>query len=440
MENLLSSPDAEAAVLGAILIDPNLIVPASEEITPDDFSTPVHRWIAIAAWECLLEKIPPTVPVLIEKLKDQARWSEIPTKEAVVYTDFQSIMMRASDVNLSFIKAHSKIIRDLAFRRNGDRRLREAAQLFLDTQRSASEIQSDCNSILGDVFGRREARDPSLESVGKQEESKTASGVQEGVKCGLNWLDNLTGALLPSENWVIDGPYKSRKTTVLLNMILDAAVAAPVSLFTNGDSTRGSTYRKLLAMTMNREAIRYGWEEYRVLSAQALIYPLREERYQKLKEHSKELLHKLKIRLYDGPDLVGSLPEVSRLLRRDRAMFGTRVWAYDYAQTINHGQTDYERVTYYATWCQNINGELGCTSITLSQVSEAGITGGGDSYSPMSKGGGALPAMANVYLKVSYDEPRIKVQLKLARDAPQGKFVLHSCQPVSGLILDKGAI
>jgi replicative DNA helicase len=439
MTLLLASPDAEAAVLGAILIDPNLIVPAAEDITPGDFATPVYIWLAEAAWHCLDHKTPPTVPALIEQLKSARHWSETPTKDAVTYADFQSLMKCVSDVNIAFIKQHIKIIRELAFRRNGDIRLRQAAQLFLDTQHTPEDIQAQCNTLIGSVFDRHDARDPSLVSIDQEEEARLARGEVNSVTCGLKWLDNIVGGFLPSENWVIDGPYKSRKTTVLLNMLLEASYVCPVSIFTNGDSTRGSTQRKLLAMLMNQEAIRYGWNEYRVISSQALAFAMREERYQKLKDHARSILNKLPIRLYDGRDLVGNLSEVARLLRRDHALYGTRVWAYDYAQTVNHGMTDYERVVYYAAWCQNINGELGCTSVSLSQVSEAGINGSGDSYSPMSKGGGALPAMANVYLKVSYAEPTIKVNLKLARDAPMGNIVPHLCQPASGLILNKGA-
>jgi replicative DNA helicase len=439
MSALLASPDAEAAVLGAIMIDPNLIVPASEELTPADFAIPVYVWLAEAAWRCLERKTPPTVPALIEQLKSAQRWSETPNPEAVTYPDFQQLMRCVSDVNIAFIKQHVKIIRELAFRRKGDVRLRQAAQLFLDTQHTPEDIQANCNSIISDVFNRHDARDPSLVSIDQEEEARLARGDVQAIPCGLKWLDNTVGGLLPSENWIIDGPYKSRKTTVLLNMLLEAARMAPVSIFTNGDSTRNSTQRKLLAMIMNQEAIKYGWHEYHVMSSQTLMHALTEERYIKLRDHARGILNKLPIRLYDGRDLVGNLAEVSRLLRRDHALYGTRLWAYDYAQTINHGQTDYERVVYYAAWCQNINGELGCTSITLSQVSEAGIgTNMNDSYSPMSKGGGALPAMANVYLKVSYVEPIIKVQLKLARDAPMGTVAPHHCQPASGLILDKG--
>lgn len=433
---MLSSPDAEQAVLGAILIDPNLIVPAAEDINPSDFATPVNAWIAQAAWSCLERKTPPTVPALIEELKSAGRWSETPTRDAVVYADFQSVMRHATDVDVAFVKQHVRIIRELAFRRRGDERLRRAAQLFLDQKLTPEDIQSSCNSIIGDVFNRRDARDPALTSIAAGDDARIEHGSTTDIPCGLTWLNDYIGGLLPSENWVIDGPYKSRKTTVLLNILLSAAQVCPVSIFTNGDSTRESTYRKLLSMTMNRLALARGWEEYKVLSAQALGYKLNDERYVQLKKSAQEVLGRMTIRIYDGRDLVGNLNEVSRLLRRDCAIYGTRVWAYDYAQTVNHGITDYERVTYYATWCQNVNGELGCTSISLSQVSEAGINGTGDGYSPMSKGGGALPAMANVYLKVSYNEPNIKVKLKLARDAPQGTAVEHRCNPASGLILD----
>jgi hypothetical protein len=136
--------------------------------------------------------------------------------------------------------------------------------------------------------------------------------------------------------------------------------------------------------------------------------------------------------------MVSNLNETGRILRRDVAMYGTRVFVYDYAQAANCGQNDYERTSNIAGWTQQLIGELGVTGIIISQLNEATIKifGDNENYSPGAKGGGALPAMANVFLSTRYAEPLMTVELKLARDTRMGDKMAHRLNPPSGLILD----
>ncbi len=70
---LPSSPDSERVILGAILLDNELITQAIEQISPEDFYSPNNRRI-FKAMTALFEKGERIDPILIgEELKKTAR-------------------------------------------------------------------------------------------------------------------------------------------------------------------------------------------------------------------------------------------------------------------------------------------------------------------------------------------------------------------------------
>lgn len=439
-----TTQQAEAAVIGACIADPNAIVFVAGEVKPDDFTVPVYNWVARAIWSCFETRTPPTMAAVIETLQTQGRWSNVTTKTAVSMADIDGVLQSVTDSDVQYAVHNARLVRDAAFRRRGHASIIKAAEYFKDRNLTPNDVQIKVLTAVGHVFDGRASRDAGISSIGEEERGRLGSmtdGDLPGVSCGIGWLDGLTGGFLPAETWVIAAPYKMRKTTVALNMVLSAARAgAPVSVFTVGDSSRDSTYRKLLSMVMNQLMIGDPQaSERQPVSSKTLQYRLRDAYYNTLKDRASAILEAYPVRLYDGRDLVGSLNETARILRRDAAMYGTRVFVYDYAQAANYGTNDYERTTYFAGWTQQIVGELGVTGIAVSQLNEATVNAGSsDSYSPGAKGGGALPAMANVFLVTRYEEPTLTVELKLARDTRMGDKVTHTVCPPSGLILDAG--
>jgi replicative DNA helicase len=438
-EKLPSNELAEAVTLGACLIQPDTIVSVSQETTPSDFTVPVFRWLAGALWECLEQHTPPTLPVIIGYLESAKRWAgDRPSQDGVCYEDLRKCQLAATDTDIDFARQNAKLIRRAAFRRNGYQAVAQASRVFLDIELDETQIQQRVSQTIEQSFDGVTYRSSDLASIEAEEQKRLANPRgNDGIPCGVRWLDDLTGGFQQAENWVISGAYKARKTTVALNMMLAAAKSgAGVAMFTNGDSTRDATYRKLLAMEMTlRMGVR---PEFRSeVSARTLQHPLGNFEYAKLRTESSEFLKTLRIRLYDGRDMIGNLAETGRIMRRDALLHGIQVFFYDYAQTIVHGTGDYEKVTYYAAWAQNITGELGVPMVTLSQKSEESIKGNlAGSYSPGAKGGGALPAMANVFLETAYVEPMVSIEVKLARDCKAGEKIQHRVAPASGLILD----
>ena len=356
--------EAEIATIGACLADPNAIIFVASETRPEDFAVPANRWLADAIWWCLDQRIPPTMAAVIDRLSASGRWSDNGKREAVAMADIDAALRSISETDIEYAPQNARLVHDAAFRRNGKASLERASKLFDNADLPADDIHKGVLRTIGEVFDGRQRRDAALVSVMDEEHQRLAKMGENdlpGVTCGIKWLDEVTGGFLPAESWVIAAPYKMRKTTVALNMIMAAARAgAPVSVMTVGDSSRDATYRKMLAMVMNEIMISDGaGPDRQVVSSKTLQFILKDKYYSELKSRAELHLYSLPIRLYDGRDMIADLGETARLIRRDVAMHGTRIFVYDYAQACAHGLKDYERTTYFAGWTQQITGEVG---------------------------------------------------------------------------------
>lgn len=440
--NTIPVPEvAEAAVLGSILNKPDVIIDVFDKIAPSDFCIDVHRWIAEAIWDCFTTKITPTYAAVVEKLRARDRFGDELSKTAVTFKDIDAIIGSVVDSDSRAIVDHIQLVRDASFRRTGVNQVEAAAKIFCDMERNVDQIEREVFDKVGRAFDGRGGRDASVSAVGRDEQDRIdrmSDDSTPGIGCGLTWLDDLTGGFLPAEAWVIAAPYKMRKTTLALNMIMACArQEQAVSVFTVGDSSRGATYLKLVSMVMNRLMLDQGFDRPS-LSGRALRYPLHDDEYRAYYHAAREIVDSWPIRLYDGQDKIGNMPEASRILRRDVALYNTRVFVFDYAQAVYSGKNDYERTSAFVTWMQQMIGEYGLTGIAISQLNEETIKSNADSYSPGAKGGGALPAMANVFIVTRYLEPHITIELKLARDSRTGDKMKHLLNPASGLVLDDG--
>lgn len=444
MNDIVMNREAENVTIGACLSDLDAIVFVAPIVSPGDFCVPAHRWMAEAIWWCFNNRTPPTMSAVIDRLIATKRWTDNGngSRDAVSMADIDAALAATSITDIEYAPQNAMLIRDASFRRAGRIALERASKLFSDQTLPADDIQRAVLKTVGEVFDGRAQRDAAVSSIADIEHQRIASMSDTelpGVTCGIKWLDDLTGGFAPAESWVIAAPYKMRKTTLALNMILSSARSgAPVSVFTVGDSTRDATYRKLLALEINRTMLaRRVGEDKHVVSSKTLQYKLRDPFYEELKNVADTELTKLPIRLYDGRDLISDLRETARILRRDHAMYGTRIFVYDYAQACSNGKDDYEKTMNIAGWTQQVSGELGITAIVISQLNENAVrTNDGSEYSPGAKGGGSLPAMANVFLTVAYQEPTVTITLKLARDVRMNDKVSHRINPASGILLD----
>ena len=169
---------------------------------------------------------------------------------------------------------------------------------------------------------------------------------------GFEWFDGLTGGYQDSILMWIASAYKQRKTTLLLNMLLAAAVLGEKPALLSGEMTQEQVYWQLISMLavqnlyqrgkyadsykakdgktiplnwINATALRNAQDAYRswhVDKVQAIDWAL-------------DFYETLDIRIYDSTDDLGGLKDldsITRVVKYDMARHNGRRFFGDYIQ------------------------------------------------------------------------------------------------------------
>lgn len=283
---------------------------------------------------------------------------------------------------------------------------------------------------------------------------------------GLPWLDGLTGGFEPGHLWWVAGPYKSRKTTFMLNMALSAMLTNPHvnAAILSREMPKQRINAQLVAMMAVGHLKQQG--QYQLaddyghalhwISATSLIQSKKRYRqWHPLKATAVDVAidayWKLdrRLRVYDTTPDGGGLDDVAslqRMINRDIAMYGGSLFFIDYLQLFRApGAQLYDRVSYTAQMLQSIAQSKQVTLVIVAQQNEATIQDGGDSYSPGIKGGGDPAQTADYLLTTKYkqdednaDDNFVTVNMKLSRHGQGGSKVKTDMpiHPNSGLLLD----
>jgi len=200
---LPSSPDSERVILGAILLDNELITQAIEQIGPEDFYSPNNRRI-FKAMTALFEKGDRIDPILIgEELKKEGSIDSIggvATITNLTYglPHFSNIfdytkVVKAKAMSRNLIKVCNQITSEaLAEEEDADVILDHAEQLIFaladeKTRQGFSHVQPIAETVLAKV----------------QEFAKRESHALTGLSTGFRDLDEKTSGLQPSDLIII---------------------------------------------------------------------------------------------------------------------------------------------------------------------------------------------------------------------------------------------
>lgn len=386
------------------------------------------------------------------------------------------------------IKANCEIVKDEGIHR-GTRRLLQIADKQLETRGAGSRIEvigklTNLLSTIG-VDGKAEA--VSASEHGRLNRIKDANSV-DGVPVGIDFLDTSSNGYELGHIWWIGGAYKGRKTTLLLNMLLAAAIrrllnpdapdnVSPAFLSLEMRQERvqrqiesmlaiawiykhgfyGKTYRN-----KNGYEVHYDWIGHSLIKrvnrmhghlegeAQLNAYKsmLGEERGYAV-FWAQQTYDKLSMRIYDSSTEHGNLHDynsVDTAINMDIINHGGNWFGVDYLQLISHpGSSIFEQVSDMSKGFQKKAQKKNVTMLVLAQLNEDTIKNG-ESYSPGVKGGGDPAQTADYFIRTRYndnvttsDETQLSVQMKLSRHSAGGNGVkeLMEIHPASGLILSQ---
>ena len=226
------SPEAEQAVLGGILMRPQLMHVIVDLIADTDFYLPAHATIFRAFLDLYRKSAPIDLISTAEQLKSSNALEEAggavylaDLAQAVVSganAEYYATIVRDKSLQRGLINACSSIIS------NCYDASREVGSLLDESEQAVFAISQ--RTTGRDFTGARELVDSVFENLSKLADSRD---VITGVTTGYSRLDKLTAGLQPSDLIIVAARPSMGKTAFSLCMGLNAAIrqGVPVAVF-----------------------------------------------------------------------------------------------------------------------------------------------------------------------------------------------------------------
>ncbi len=298
--------DAEASVLGGILLENDAINRALEVVAPADFYRESHRKIFRAMIELSDRSEPVDLITLSELLKARG---ELEAVGGTAYlTSLNDLVPTAAN-----IAHYARIVREKAILRHLINAATDIATRGFEEQGNVDEFLDAAEKVIFDIAEKKiqssfvavsDMIKDTLKTVEKLYERKE---LVTGVPTGFKDLDKLTAGLQPSELIVVAGRPSMGKTAVCLNVATHAALNAGIGV-------------AIFSLEMAREqlVLRMLCSEARVDNSKVRAGYLGERDFPKL-ANAAGRLHEALIYIDDTPAIsVLELRAKARRLIRDR--------------------------------------------------------------------------------------------------------------------------
>ncbi len=213
---------AEEAVLGAVLINPESYFDLAEFIQPDDFYIIRNGWVWSAFTRLHERRQPIDILTVTETLEEQGQLGEV---GGVAY-----LMALVNQTPSSLhAEAYGRIVSDNAVRRRMLSAANDLAQLAYNQQKPVDSIIDEAEKSIFNISERRirhdlqPIQDVLSEYYDRVDQLSTRSEEIFGVPTGLIDLDRLLGGLQKSDLLIIAGRPSTGKTGFLLSVAKNAA-------------------------------------------------------------------------------------------------------------------------------------------------------------------------------------------------------------------------
>ncbi|MDN5819360.1 MAG: replicative DNA helicase [bacterium] len=214
--------DAEKSLLGAVLINDDVIADASEEVTEKDFYDKRHSTVYGAMMRLYEKHKPVDLLTLTEELtkKDQL--------ETVGGSAFLSELTNYVPTAAN-ARSYAEIVSQKAIRRRLIKASGDISELGYDEDTTTGELLEKAEAEIFSVSDQSLKTDlVSLESVltdsfDRMEELHKNKGALRGVKTGYRDLDNMTAGLQRSDLIILAARPAMGKTTLVTNLAYNVA-------------------------------------------------------------------------------------------------------------------------------------------------------------------------------------------------------------------------
>ncbi|MDF2547720.1 MAG: replicative helicase [Anaerosolibacter sp.] len=351
--------DAEQSVLGAMILDREAIITASEIIRGDDFYKEAHKEVFDAIIDLYNRNEPVDMVTLSEEL------SQRQILDAIGGISYLASLSSAVPTTTN-VKYYSKIVEEKAILR----RLIKASSEILD---KGYQAEDELNSILDlaekNIFNISQSRSQEgfspikeilLESFNKIEELYQSKGGITGITTGFSDIDRKTSGLQRSDLILVAARPSMGKTAFSLNLVQNAAL-------------KGGAAVAVFSLEMSKEQL-----VQRMLSAESHIEiqkirngTLSEDEWPRLAKAMGPLAQ-AKVFIDDTPGI--TVMEMKAKCRKLKMEHGLDMIMIDYLQLMSGDGKVESRQQEISAISRNLKGlarEMDCPVVALSQLSRA---------------------------------------------------------------------
>lgn len=362
LENVRRPPysrEAEQSVLGAVLLDNEIMDQVADILGADDFYIGAHQTI-FRALRALTDRGEPADPITLRQFLEKEQGMDSVGGLGYLMQLVDSVPTTAN------AKAYARLVHDKAVLRElthqatqvveavfrGEGRVEElldtAEQRIFGVGERMEQRRSnyhDLKSIMREVFNR-------IERLMEHRDSVT------GIPSGYVDLDRLTAGLQPSDLIILAGRPSMGKTALAMNIAANAAMdhGHPVGVFS-------------LEMSKEQLAMRLLTSTARIDAQNMRTGRIRDDEYARLTQAA-TLLSESPIYVDDTPAIsVASLRAKARRLKREK---GIKMLVVDYLQLMKGSASTDNRVQEISEISQGLKAvakELSIPVIALSQLS-----------------------------------------------------------------------
>ena len=351
--------EAERSVLGAVMLNKDILSEVLEEVTADDFYNESHREIFRAIWELYKENTAVDMLTVCEELKKR-KALDMAGGRAYIATLTAGVPSTANAVE------YAKIVAEKATLRQMIRTSEDITEKGYDAKMDAGEILDYAESGIFKIAQKRQKNDYAkiqdvlLTNIKIIDQAAQNKDKIVGIPTGFKDLDEKTSGLQRSDLIIVAARPAMGKTAFALNIAQQSAVKAGSSVI-------------IFSLEMSKEQL-----GQRLLAMQARV------EMQKLKQGDLDRkdwdritmaldeLNNTKIVIDDTPGI--SIMEMRNKCRRLKADQGLDLVVVDYLQLMSmQGKTD-NRQQEISTISRNLKllaREMDCPVIVLSQLSRA---------------------------------------------------------------------
>ena len=224
--------DAEMSLLGAVLIDEEVLAEISEQVTPRDFYDKRHATVFGAMMRLYERHKPVDLLTLTDELKRKDELDVI--GGSAFLTELTNYVPTAAHA-----EAYAELVAQKAIRRRLIKASGEISELGYDEEQDVQELLGRAEQELFAVSDQSLKQDLTsieqilTESFDRMEELHRNKGALRGIATGYRDLDNMTAGLQRSDLIILAARPAMGKTTFVTNLAYNVATIAkqPVLFF-----------------------------------------------------------------------------------------------------------------------------------------------------------------------------------------------------------------